>query len=65
MNDPEIARLASMGGKSVETLYYQIYRHLNSGKRTKKLRPWDPSLLPPAPIVAHDDDEQEEDDDAA
>jgi hypothetical protein len=62
INDPEISRLAGAGGKAVETLYFQMFKHFNSGKRTKKLVPWDPASLPTIPIVADDEDEDEDED---
>lgn len=37
INDPEIIRLASSGGKAHEMLYMLMLGHINSGKRTKRL----------------------------
>jgi hypothetical protein len=38
INDPAISTLAGSGGKSREMLYMMMRDHINSGKRTKKLR---------------------------
>jgi hypothetical protein len=50
IDDPQIANLASQGGKSNEILYLILLKHLNSGKRTKHLKPWvkgeEPELPP-------------------
>jgi len=39
INDPEVARLASSGGKAREILYTLMTGHINSGRRTKRLSP--------------------------
>lgn len=39
INDPEISRLCGAGGQAAEILYQLIVKHINSGKRTKKLTP--------------------------
>lgn len=39
INDPEVIRLASSGGKAQEMLYMMLVGHINSGKRTKRLTP--------------------------
>lgn len=63
--DPEIIRLASAAGKAAETLYFQLLTHLNSGKRTKRLRHRAGTILPPMMTVIEggeiddDDDESE------
>lgn len=38
VHDPQIANLASSGGKSREMLYMLLREHVNSGKRTRHLR---------------------------
>lgn len=38
LNDPEIYRLTSATGAAIQTLYFHLITHLNSGKRTKHLR---------------------------
>lgn len=37
INDPEVIRLASSGGTARELLYQLMIKHINSGKRTKRL----------------------------
>ncbi len=39
VSDPEVVRLASSGGMAAETLYVHFVRHINSGKRTRRLVP--------------------------
>lgn len=41
INDPEVVRLASSGGKAKEILYQLAFDHVNSGKRTRRLTPVD------------------------
>jgi|SRR3989344_1413932 len=38
INDPEVGRLCSSSGKAREILYQIILDHINSGKRTRRLR---------------------------
>jgi hypothetical protein len=38
INDPEVVRLASSGGKAKEILYSLLLEHVNSGKRTRRLQ---------------------------
>lgn len=38
VHDPSVANLASSGGKSRELLYMMLRDHINSGKRTKRLK---------------------------
>ncbi len=38
VNDPEVARLAGSGGKARDILYHLIRDHVDSGKRTRRLR---------------------------
>lgn len=38
VNDPEVVRLAGAGGKAADILYHLMRDHINSGKRTKKIR---------------------------
>lgn len=38
MSDPNVVNLAGSGGKSQEILYNMIVNHINSGKRTKRLK---------------------------
>jgi len=38
INDPEVTRLASSGGKAKEILYSLLLQHVNSGKRTRRLQ---------------------------
>lgn len=40
INDPEVARLASGHGKAREALFFLLVEHINSGKRTHRLRAW-------------------------
>jgi len=40
LNDPQVVGLSSQGGKSNEILYLLLLKHVNSGKRTKRLKPW-------------------------
>lgn len=39
ITDPQVNNLAASGGKSRQILYLLMKNHLNSGKRTKRLRP--------------------------
>jgi hypothetical protein len=45
LHDPEIRHMCSASGKSREHLYLLLRDHINSGKRTKKLRPRSESLV--------------------
>ncbi len=38
INDPQVARLAGTGGASAQILYQLLVDHLNSGRRTNRLR---------------------------
>jgi hypothetical protein len=39
LHDPEVSRLAGAGGQARVILYTMLLDHVNSGKRTKRLRP--------------------------
>lgn len=41
INDPEVIRLCSSGGKAKDILYQLLLDHINSGKRTRRLQPVD------------------------
>lgn len=50
VNDPQVASLSSASGTSRTLLYQLIINHLNSGKRTRRLRPFkqaDPISMAP------------------
>lgn len=43
--DPQVSNLASAGGKARDLLYLLMVDHINSGKRTKRLRPRSPDII--------------------
>jgi hypothetical protein len=43
LNDPQVANLSGGTGKAAEMLYFLLVRHINSGKRTRKLTHRDPA----------------------
>lgn len=53
VNDPQVTNLASSGGKSREMLYMLLRDHVNSGKRSKRLRSRNGNMIQ---IEADDDD---------
>ncbi|MDP6528033.1 MAG: hypothetical protein QF858_04160 [Candidatus Pacebacteria bacterium] len=54
VHDPQVVNLASSGGKSRELLYMLLRDHINSGKRTKRLK----SRI--GDLVTLDDNDEEE-----
>jgi hypothetical protein len=56
INDPEIVRLAGAQGKAQEALHFIILKHINSGKRTKRILPRNAS----AHMSLFDDDEDDD-----
>ncbi|HEX5426578.1 MAG TPA: hypothetical protein VFW94_23725 [Candidatus Acidoferrales bacterium] len=54
INDPHVVALCASGGSSMKILYNLIVDHINSGKRTKRLRPFR------APVNGSYSEEQEQ-----
>ena len=57
IHDPEIVRLAGASGKAADTLYFQMVRHINSGKRTKRLTHRHGEMAPLGVFNGADDEE--------
>jgi len=59
MNDPEIIRLASAGGRAGETLYFQFVQFLNHNKRHRRLKNRHGTIVPSmmTTTIVSDDDE--------
>jgi hypothetical protein len=56
-SDPQIVQLASSGGKGPDILYVLMVDHINSGKRTRRLRPRIVEDLPEAEELEDEDPE--------
>lgn len=57
INDPTVIQLAGAAGKAMDMLYSMVVEHINSGKRTRRLRSRRPS-----PSLAAANDEESTDD---
>lgn len=57
--DPSVVTLASTSGKSRDVLYQLIVNHINSGKRTKRLKP---RVVDYVNLVIDDENSSDEDD---
>lgn len=63
LNDPTVATLCGSVGKTQKQLYFLIVEHINSGKRTKRLTPFD--NVTPISSSAYDDEADSDQDEAA
>lgn len=59
VTDPHIVNLSSAGGKAGDLLYQMMLEHINSGKRTRRLKSRGLSLEPVSTSMPANDEEQE------
>jgi hypothetical protein len=52
LNDPQVSQLAGAGGQANIILYQMLLKHINSGKRIKRLR----SRVPQEVVEAREND---------
>jgi len=63
VTDPHIASLCSASGPSIDILYNMIVQHINSGRRSRRLKPFVEELDEPGLEETDEDDEDEEEND--